>query len=70
MTNERRRLISKELHKVVTLKNYYKGMRILELREVYRMQIDKNVERATLNRMDQEELVNKIVESILKPLDK
>lgn len=64
----KKKLIRKEVSEAISLRNYYKGLRITELRLIYRNMVDKDVERATLIRMDQEELVTGIVSKILKPL--
>ena len=65
----KQKLISKQIETIVTLKNYYRGLRLIELRHVYLSLVNKDMDRAALNRMDSDELINKIVEKTIKPLD-
>lgn len=65
----KQRLISKHVETIVTLKNYYRGLRLLELRHIYLSVVNKNIDKASLNRKDKEQLITNIVEKIIKPLD-
>jgi len=65
----KQKLISKQIETIVTLKNYYRGLRLIELRHIYLSLVNKDMDRAALNRMDSDELINKIVEKTIKPLD-
>jgi len=58
------RLINKEASERTSLNHYYNGLRLVELRQIYRLKVNKDVNRAKLNRMDRKELANSIIKVI------